>query len=109
MSFVLKYAQSKKLFAHAQTKQFSIPAVNVIATNTINSTVEAAKSVNSPVIIQFSHSGSVFFAGKSLDNHAQQASIAGAVAAAKYVHEVSDLYGVPVLLNTDHAAKKLLP
>src|SRR3981189_1206552 len=109
MSLVLQYAQAKKVFAHANAHQYALPAVNVIGTNTINATLEAAKSVNSPTIIQFSNSGSAFFAGKSLDNHGQQASIVGAVAAAKYVHEVSDLYGMPVLLNTDHAAKKLLP
>ena len=38
-----------------------------------------------------------------------QASIIGAVAGAKYIHEVSDLYGIPVLINTDHASNKLLP
>src|SRR5260221_7972803 len=109
MSLVLQFAQAKKVFAHAKAHHYALPAVNVIGTNTINATLEAAKSVNSPTIIQFSNSGSAFYVGKSLSNGAQQASITGAVAAAKYVHEVSDLYGVPVLLNTDHAAKKLLP
>ncbi len=109
MSLVLTYSQAKKVFEHAKANQYAMPAVNVIGTNTVNATLEAAKTVNSPVIIQFSNSGSAFFAGKSLANDKQQASIVGAVAAAKYVHEVSDLYGVPVLLNTDHAAKKLLP
>src|SRR3977135_305250 len=94
MSLVLQFAQAKKVFAHANAHRYALPAVNVIGTNSINATLEAAKSVNSPTIIQFSNSGSAFFAGKSLDNHGQQASIVGAVAAAKYVHEVSDLYGM---------------
>src|SRR6185295_848050 len=109
MSSVLSYTQAEKVFDHAKTNRYALPAINVTGTNTINATLEAAKSVNSPTIIQFSNSGSSFFAGKSLDNTGQRASIVGAVAAAKYVHEVSELYGIPVLLNTDHAAKKLLP
>lgn len=39
----------------------------------------------------------------------QGAQILGAVAGAKYVHAVAESYGVPVILHTDHAAKKLLP
>jgi fructose-bisphosphate aldolase class II len=109
MSLVLSYQKAKKVFEDAKRKVYALPAVNVTGTNTINAALEAAHSVNSPIIIQFSNSGAAFFVGKSISNASQQASIAGAVAAAKYVHEISDLYGVPVLLNTDHAAKKLLP
>lgn len=109
MSLVLGYSEAKKVFDHAKANRYALPAVNVTSTSTINATLEAAKAVKSPVIIQFSNSGAAFFIGKSLDNKLQQASIVGAVAAAKYVHEASDLYGIPVLLNTDHAAKKLLP
>ncbi len=109
MSLVLGYAQAKKVFEHAKSNQYALPAVNVTGTNSVNASLESAREVNSPIIIQFSNSGASFFAGKSLDNKTQQASITGAVAGAKYIHEVSDLYGVPVLLNTDHAAMKLLP
>ncbi|MDH4091291.1 MAG: class II fructose-bisphosphate aldolase [Cyclobacteriaceae bacterium] len=109
MSLVLSYTQAKKVFEHAKQNQYALPAVNVTGTNSVNASLEAATTVNSPIIIQFSNSGASFFAGKSRDNKTQQASIVGAVAGAKYIHEVSDLYGMPVLLNTDHAAKKLLP
>jgi fructose-bisphosphate aldolase, class II len=109
MSLVLGYAQAKKVFEHAKSNHYALPAVNVTGTNSVNALLESAKEVNSPIIIQFSNSGASFFVGKSIDNKAQQASITGAVAGAKYIHEVSDLYGVPVLLNTDHAAMKLLP
>jgi len=27
----------------------------------------------------------------------------------KHIHELAELYGVPVIIHTDHAAKKLLP
>ncbi|PIF03733.1 MAG: class II fructose-bisphosphate aldolase [Draconibacterium sp.] len=44
-----------------------------------------------------------------MPNDKQQASIIGAVAGAKHVHTMAEVYGVPVILHTDHAAKKLLP
>ena len=78
MSLVLNYTQAKKVFEKAKADQFAMPAVNVTTSNTINATLEAAKNVNSPVIIQFSNSGASFFIGKSIANNTQQASIAGA-------------------------------
>src|SRR5262249_9063362 len=68
----------------------------------------AAKEAKAPVIVQFSHTGSQFYAGKTLDNAQHQASIAGAVAGARHVHTLAKAYGVPVVLHTDHCAKKLL-
>lgn len=99
----------QEIFKLAKAKQFAIPAVNVTGNNTINTVLETAKELNSPVIIQFSNGGAVFNAGKGLDNTDQKAAIAGAVAGAKHVHELAVAYGVPVILHTDHAAKKLLP
>ena len=99
----------QEIFKLAKAKQFAIPAVNVTGNNTINTVLEAAKELNSPVIIQFSNGGAVFNAGKGLDNTDQKGAIAGAVAGAKHVHELAVAYGVPVILHTDHAAKKLLP
>lgn len=99
----------QKVFEIAKSQGFAIPAVNVVGTNSINATIEAARDVNSPVIIQFSNSGASFFAGKSLINDKQQASVIGSVSGAHHVHMVAEYYGVPVILHTDHAAKKLLP
>ena len=99
----------QEIFAYAKEKQFALPAANVTGTNTVNSVLEAARDVNSPVILQFSNGGAVFFAGKGLSNEGQQAAIAGGVSGAKHVHEVAALYGARVILHTDHAAKKLLP
>lgn len=98
-----------ELFKYANENNFALPAVNVIGTNSINAVLETAKAVNSPVIIQFSHGGATFFAGKGLDNADQKAAIAGAVSGAQHVHLMAEAYGVPVVLHTDHAAKKLLP
>jgi fructose-bisphosphate aldolase class II len=98
-----------ELLNYANENNFALPAVNVVGTNSVNAVLETAKAVNSPVIIQFSHGGSQFFAGKGLANDNQRAAIAGAVSGAQHVHAVAELYGVPVILHTDHAAKKLLP
>lgn len=106
----VKYGQElRDLYAYAKENEFAFPAVNVIGTNSINAVLETAKKVNSPVIIQFSNGGAQFFAGKSLPNDKQQASIAGAISGAHHVHQMAEAYGVPVILHTDHAAKKLLP
>lgn len=99
----------QELFAYAKANQFALPGVNVVGTNTVNATLETARDVNSPVIIQFSNGGATFFAGKGLGNEGQRAAIAGAVSGARHVHELAELYGVPVILHTDHAARKLLP
>lgn len=99
----------KTVFQIAKKNLFALPAVNVTGTNSVNGVLEAAKQVNSPVIIQLSNGGASFYAGKSLSNEGQQAAISGAVAAAYHVHEMAEHYGVPVILHTDHAAKKLLP
>ena len=99
----------QKVFEIAKKNEFAIPAVNVVGSNSVNAVIEAARDVNSPVIIQFSNGGGVFFAGKGLSNEDQKAAIAGSISGAKHVHAMADAYGVPVILHTDHAAKKLLP
>jgi fructose-bisphosphate aldolase class II len=99
----------QKVFSVAKQNEFAIPAVNVVGTNSINAIIESAKVVNSPVMIQFSNGGAIFYAGKGLSNENQKAGIAGAVSGAKHVHYMAEEYGVPVILHTDHAAMKLLP
>ncbi len=98
----------QEIFKLAKEKQFALPAVNVIGSSSINAVLETAKEVNSPVIIQFSNSGAQFNAGKGLSNKNQRAAITGAVAGAKHIHLLAEAYGIPVILHTDHAAKKLL-
>jgi fructose-bisphosphate aldolase class II len=98
-----------EIFRHANENNYALPAVNVVGTNSVNAVLETAKAVNSPVIIQFSNGGAIFYAGKSLSNANQQAAIAGGISGAQHVHQMAALYGVPVILHTDHCAKKLLP
>ncbi len=99
----------QELFADAKKNKYALPAVNVTNTSTVNAVLETAKEINSPVIIQFSNGGCYFFAGKGLDNKNHIATIAGGISGAIHVHQMAEIYGVSVILHTDHAAKKLLP
>jgi fructose-bisphosphate aldolase class II len=104
------YGQAlQDLFAYAKEKGFAIPAVNVVGSNSINAAMETARDMKAPVIIQFSNGGAHFNAGKGLSNEQQQAAVAGAVTGAKHIQDLAELYGVAVIIHTDHAAKKLLP
>ena len=98
-----------EIFRHANENNYALPAVNVVGTNSVNAVIETAKAVNSPVIVQFSNGGGIFFAGKTLSNTDQKAAIAGSISGAQHVHLMAEAYGIPVILHTDHCAKKLLP
>jgi len=104
---VLTGSETKKLFDYAKENNFAIPAVNIVNTESINGVLEAAAKVNSPIILQFSNGGSTFYAGKGCK--APNASVLGAISGAKHIHMMAEAYGVPVVLHTDHAARKLLP
>lgn len=106
---VLFGAELEALLQDAKNNGFALPAVNTIGTNTINATLETAAKVNSPVIIQFSNGGAQFIAGKGMPNDQLQGNIAGGISGALHIHNVAKHYGVPVVLHTDHAAKKWLP
>ena len=106
---VLTGSQVQRLFALAKEKQFALHAVNCSGSNSINATLETAREVNSPVIIQFSTGGAVFCAGKGLDNTDQKAAIKGACVAAHHIHQMAPLYDTRVMVHTDHCARKLLP
>jgi len=97
------------LLDHAKEAGYAIPGVNIVGTNSINSCMEAAAKYGGPIMVTFSKGGGQFIAGKSLSNDADEASIAGTIAGAKHVHEVAALYGVPVVLHTDHCQKAWLP
>ena len=95
------------LFRIAKEEAYAIPAVNVVSTSSVNAVLESAKSVNSPVIVQFSKGGGAYYAGKGLPS--AEAAVLGTISGAQHVHMLAKAYGVPVVLHTDHAARKLLP
>jgi fructose-bisphosphate aldolase class II len=97
----------QEIFRIAKANNYALPAVNVVGSNSINAVLEAAKVVNSPVIVQFSNGGGAFYAGKGISG--MDAAIAGTISGAMHVHQMAEFYGVAVILHTDHAARKLLP
>jgi fructose-bisphosphate aldolase class II len=97
------------LLNYAKETGFAIPGVNVVGSNSINACMEAAAKYGGPIMVTFSKGGGQFIAGKYLKNANDSASIAGCIAAAKHVREVAALYGVPVVLHTDHCQKAWLP
>ena len=103
-SGVLFGDELEQVYRDAKDNQYALPAVNVVSTSTVNSVMETAAKLNSPVIIQLSFGGGHFYAGKSLDNTNMVAAVAGCVSAAQHVHHMSKLYEVPVILHTDHCS-----
>ncbi len=100
----------QRIFAIAKANKFALPAVNCVGTDSINAVLEAAAKVRAPVIVQFSHGGSMFIAGKGIKTDIPQgAAILGSISGAHHVHLMAEHYGVPVILHTDHCHKKLLP
>lgn len=106
---VLSGKDVQEVFRVARENLFALPAVNVVGSDSVNGVLEAAKKVSAPAIIQFSNGGGAYYAGKGLSLDGQEAQILGTIAGAKHVHTMAEAYGVPVILHTDHAAKKLLP
>jgi len=98
-----------RLFEYALEHNFAIPAINVTSSSTVVASLEAARDKNCPIILQLSQGGAAYFAGKGVPNGKQEASIAGGIAAAHYIRSIAPTYGIPVVLHTDHCAKKLLP
>lgn len=98
-----------RLFQYAREHQFAIPAINVTSSSTVVAALEAARDKKAPVILQVSQGGAAYFAGKGVSNDGQNASIKGGIAAAHYIRAIAPAYEIPVVLHTDHCAKKLLP
>lgn len=97
------------IFNYAKANKFALPAINVTSTSTVNAVLETAAKLQSPVIVQFSNGGCIFYAGKTLSNADEKAAILGGIAGAQHVHTLAAAYGVSVILHTDHCAKNLLP
>lgn len=108
-SGVLHGDEVQELLQHANDNNYALPAVNVVGTNSLNGVLETAREVNSPVIVQLSNGGAQFYAGKGLSNENQRATVLGSISAAHHVHTLAEAYEVPVILHTDHCARKLLP
>eukprot|EP00039_Didymoeca_costata_P028285 m.20572 g.20572 ORF g.20572 m.20572 type:complete len:360 (+) comp6878_c0_seq2:49-1128(+) len=99
-----------KLLEYARDNGFAYPAVNCISSSSVNTCLEAAAKANSPIILQVSNGGSKFFAGKGAKLlKGEEGAVKGAIAFAMHTRLMAEHYGVPVMLHSDHCAKKLLP
>jgi fructose-bisphosphate aldolase class II len=98
-----------KLFEYCRTHGHALPAFNCTSSSTINAVLQAARDIKSPVIVQISNGGAAFLAGKGISNDGQKAAVLGSIAGAQHVRLMAKHYGVPVVLHSDHCAKKLLP
>lgn len=105
-SGVLYGKELNEVYEDAKANGYALPAVNVVSTSTVNSVLETAAKVGSPVIVQLSFGGGHFYAGKSLNNDNMQAAVAGCISAGLHVHHMAEMYGVPVILHTDHCSLK---
>jgi len=97
-----------KLLNYCRENELALPAFNCTSSSTVNAVLQAARDAKSPVMIQFSNGGGAFMAGKGIKNEKQKAAILGSVAGAQHVRLMAKHYGVPVVLHSDHCAKKLL-
>merc|ERR1711997_1174929 len=106
---VVTGANLLKLMEYCRDNEVALPAFNCTSSSTINAILEAARDIRSPVMIQFSNGGAAFMAGKGIKNTNEKAAILGAIAGAQHVRLMAKHYGVPVVLHSDHCAKKLIP
>lgn len=101
--------QLLELYKLAKANNFAIPGANVIGSNSVNACMEVSAHLQVPIMIQFSHGGSQFFAGKYINNSLQRGSILGAISGARHIHQLAQEYGAMIVIHTDHCAKQLLP
>jgi len=87
----------------AKAAGFAIPAFNVSSTQTLNAVLQGLTEVSSDGIIQVTTGGADYFAG-----HTVKARATGALAFARFAHEVAKSYPITVALHTDHCPKPAL-
>ncbi|MGM1017581.1 MAG: class II fructose-bisphosphate aldolase [Actinomycetota bacterium] len=96
--------QYADMLDRAKAGSFAYPAFNVSSSQTINSVLQGLTEAGSDGIIQVTTGGADYFAG-----HTVKARATGALAFARYVHEVAKSYPITVAVHTDHCPKDALP
>ncbi|MFC9919422.1 class II fructose-bisphosphate aldolase [Agromyces binzhouensis] len=95
--------QYAEMLDTAKAKGFAFPAFNVSSSQTLNAVLQGLTESGSDGIIQVTTGGADYFAG-----HTVKARATGALAFAKFAHEVAKSYPVTVALHTDHCPKNAL-
>jgi len=95
--------QYADMLDRAKAGGFAYPAINVSSSQTINSVLQGLTEAGSDGILQVTTGGADYFAGQTV-----KARATGALAFARYVHEVAKSYPITVALHTDHCPKDAL-
>jgi fructose-bisphosphate aldolase class II len=96
------------LFAEAKQHRVALPAANCVGSNSMNAVMETAGKLQAPAIIQFSHGGGAFNAGKGVHAKGDAAAALGSIAGAHHVRTLAAAYDARIVLHTDHCAKDKL-
>jgi fructose-bisphosphate aldolase class II len=95
--------QYAEMLDTAKAKGFAFPAFNVSSSQTLNAVLQGLTESGSDGIIQVTTGGADYFAG-----HTVKARATGALAFARFAHEVAKSYPITVALHTDHCPKNAL-
>jgi fructose-bisphosphate aldolase, class II len=95
--------QYAEMLDTAKAKGFAFPAFNVSSSQTLNAVLQGLAEAGSDGIIQVTTGGADYFAG-----HTVKARATGALAFARFAHEVAKNYPITVALHTDHCPKPAL-
>ena len=95
--------QYEQMLDTAKARGFAYPAFNVSSSQTLNAVLQGLTEAGSDGIIQVTTGGADYFAG-----HTVKARATGALAFAKFAHEVAKTYPITVALHTDHCPKNAL-
>ena len=100
-SGVVEGNKLEKVFEYCKKNNFAIPSVNVINSESINASLEAASNSNSAIVIQLSRDNAKLFSGKVQKG---DAAILGALIVSNHIHTLSSYYKIPVILSTNYVS-----
>ncbi|APF33128.1 class II fructose-bisphosphate aldolase [Microbacterium paludicola] len=95
--------QYAEMLDRAKAGGFAYPAINAASSQSINAVLQGLTEAGSDGIIQVTTGGADYFAG-----HTVRGRATGALAFAKFAHEVAKNYPITVALHTDHCPKPAL-
>ncbi|POX66814.1 class II fructose-bisphosphate aldolase [Microbacterium sp. Ru50] len=95
--------QYAEMLDRAKAGGFAYPAINAASSQSINAVLQGLTEAGSDGIIQVTTGGADYFAGHTVKGRAT-----GALAFAKFAHEVAKNYPITVALHTDHCPKPAL-
>ena len=95
--------QYADMLDRAKAGGFAYPAINAASSQSVNAVLQGLTEAGSDGILQVTTGGADYFAG-----HTVKARATGALAFARFAHEVAKNYPITVALHTDHCPKPAL-